>query len=296
MADETTTAVAGAGAAPATEAAPRWDSGIWHEATPGQFKPKWQESLPDNFEPYKSFLQTFDSLEGMVKSHKDFMTKARTQGGVRPLSAESTDEEKLAYRKAFGIPDEPYQFEKPKELPEGLEWQEEKAKTFGSWAQENNLTPTQAKAAMDLYLKLQGDDVRSYQEKEKQYREQMNAQEQEVLRTEFGGKLDGTVLKAKQAALKYGIPVERLDPKDQGFLGVTMLKVMSDLASALGESEIPNAAVVVNADPYRQAQAMWEPGSPHRELLRKGDKATQDKYYALLQQAKKQGTLPRDMD
>lgn len=276
-----------------TTESPRWDSGIWHESNPGQFKPKWQESLPESFEPYKSFLQTFDSLEGMVKSHKDWMTQARTKGGVKPLHAESTDEDRLAFRKAFGIPEEPYHFDKPKELPEGLEWQEEKAKTFGKWAHEQNLTPSQAKAAMDLYMQLQGDDVKAYRESERQAQEQYSSQEKEILRTEFGGKLDGTVLKAKQAALKYGIPVERMDPNDKGFLGVTMLKVMSDLASALGESEIPNAASVVNADPYRQAQSMWEPGSPYRELLRKGDKAAQDKYYGLIKQAKDQGLLPK---
>ncbi len=296
MADETTTTApngdGGAGGGDTATAPSRWDTAIWHESEPGKLKPRWQESLPESFEKYKSTLQNYDSLEGLVKSHSDFMTQARTKGGgIKPLSAESTDEERATYRKAFGIPDEPYQFDKPKELPEGLEWHDDKAKEFGKWAQEQNFTPAQAKGAMDIYMKFRADEMQHIKAARQQAVEQQLSAEQEVLRTEFGGKLDGTVLKAKQAALHYGIPAESLDPKNPRFLGSTMLKILNDVYAMKGESQMPNAAQVVNSDPLRQAKSMREKGHPDYDALKRGDKTALAKYQGLLAKAQDAGLI-----
>lgn len=269
----------------------RWDAEIWDPESPGRYKKKWQETLPENFEPYKGFLSTFDSFEGMVKSHKDMMTQARSKGNIKPLTPESTPEEVAEFRRGMGIPDEPYQFEKPEALPEGVEWKDDRVKAFGEWAQKQNLTPAQAKEALNLHMQFVADDMKAINEGQTAAYEQMREAEKEELRTQFGGSLDGVVTRAKQVALKYGLPTEVMEPNDKRFAGVTMLKLCSDMAKALGESQIPSAASVVNTDALRQAKAMRVKGHPDYEAITRGDKAALDRYYGLLKIAKEQGLL-----
>lgn len=270
----------------------RWENEIWDPENPGRFQKKWQEKLPETFEPYKAFLATFDSFDGMVKSHKDMMTQARSKGNIKPLTPESTPEEVAEYRKGMGIPDEPYKFEKPEALPEGIEWKEDKAKKFGEWAQKQNLTPAQAKEALNLHMQFVAEDMKAINDGQSAAYEQMREAERETIRTEFGGKLDGVVTQAKQVALKYNLPTDAMEPNSPRFAGVTMLRVFSDMAKALGESQIPSPAAVVNMDPYRQAKAMREKGHPDYEALKRGDRTAQDKELALLRMAKEQGLLP----
>ena len=215
---------------------------------------------------------------------------ARAKAGVKPITAESTPEQIAAYRREMGIPDTPYEFEKPEVLPEGVEWREERIKQFGEWAQKENLTPSQAKKALDLHVQFLAEDRAQITAAERQAYEQGVAAEKEHLRTTFGGKLGSVVNSAQRVALMYQLPPDIADPDSAKFGGVTMLKVLSDLAGALGESKIPSAAAVSNMSPEREYLAITRDKShPLHALWAKGDKVTLAKVSELRKQALGQG-------
>jgi len=263
-----------------------WFHSIWDPENPGQFKEKYQEALPEDYEEYKSVLANYRDFKTLLKSHKDSLTAARQKAGIKPLTPESTPEEVAAFRRELGIPETPYEFPKPEALPEGIEWQEERAAAFGKWAHEKNLTPAQAKEAMDLYVKFIGEDYTRATEAQKQAYADQVAAEQEALRTEFGGKLSSAVAEAQRIAVKYKLPPEVMDPGSDKFAGITVLKMANDLAAALGESKLPPAAAVVNRDPMRQYNEIIDGTDKERhELWKKGDKATLALTQRLLKEA-----------
>ncbi len=269
-----------------------WFQKIFNPERPGEFVDKYQEMLPDDFNDYKGVLTNYRDMKGMAKSIKDLMTQARNGKGLRPLTAESTPEEISTYRAALGIPETPYEFEKPKELPPGIEWPEDRVKKFGEFAQSKNMTKEQAEAALQMHLQFLSEDYSSAEASQKQQHEANLAAEREFLTTKYGGKLDGEVTQAKRVMLKYNLPPDLMEPNSPQFMGATLLGIISDMAKTFDDSKLPSAAAVVNTNPLRQATAMREKGHPDFDALNRGDKATMDKYYELLRQAKEQGLIP----
>lgn len=252
---------------------------IWDDATPGKLKVKWQESLPAEFDDRKGLLGEFDSFDSITKALKDNMTAARAKGWVKPLDEKSTPEDIASYRKHMGIPDAPYELPKPEQLPEGVVWQDERMKEFGAWARENNLLPKQVEKIAAKHMEYLAQDFAAHRKAEAERMAQNLADEKRVLQLTFGGTLGTVVQKAARVAImpEYGIPPEAVDPNSPRFLGVTLLKVLSDLADAKGESRIPSAAAVVNFhhDPIREMTAIQtDPSHPmHADFRAGGQKA-----------------------
>lgn len=252
-----------------------WFQKIWDAEQPGKFVAKWQETLPQDMEDHKAMLANFGDFPTLVKSLKDNMTQARSKAGVKPLSEKSTPEEVAAYRKELGIPDKPYEFQKPEKLPDGIDWPEERVKTFGAWAQERNLTPAQAKDALDLHMQFLSEDQQKMSTARQQQMEQAIAAEKEQLKTQFGNKLPAAVVNAQRVASKYGVPPEMMEPGSDNFAGVTLLRMASDLAAALGEAQLPTHAAVFNQDPAREYQSITKNKSdPRHALWASGDPYT----------------------
>ncbi len=200
------------------------------------------------------------------------MTTARAKGNVKPLGEKPTEAEIKDYREKMGIPHEPYTFDKPETLPEGVEWPEERVKELGAWFQQENFTPAQAKRALDKHMELLSADYNTALAAHNEQRAKDLAAEQQQLALTFGGELDSTIVAAQRAALWANIPTQALDPSSPSFVGVTMLGVFAKMSELLGESRLPTTAAVTNMSPLLQAQDIQtNPANPEHAAFLKGD-------------------------
>lgn len=250
-------------------------SQILDPGTPGKFVEKWQERLPAELDEYKPMLAQIGDFPTLAKVLKDNKEAARQKAGVRKLTPDAPPEAVKAFRQEFGIPDAPYEYKKPEQLPEGVEWRDDRVKNFGEWAHKNNLTPEQAQAGLDLYLGFVAEDAKTWKTTEEQMRTQHRAKELEELTNKFGGRLDTVVSNAQRAALMRGLEPDMVNPDSPKYLGNGMLSLLNDYALAVGESRLPTAAGVINMTPEREYQSIIKDKSnPKHELWAKGDKET----------------------
>jgi len=251
----------------------------------GSFAKGWQENLPTDLEEFKNLAANYKDFGGLFKSLKDSMTTARAKGNVKPLSENPTPEELADFRTKMGIPPEPYTFEKPEKLPEGVEWREDRAKNFGEWAHAKNLSPAAAKEAMDLYMNFIAEDVTAARSAQEEQMRAHLANEQETLKLMFGGNLDKTVLAAKRAAVWGNLPSEAFDPGSPTFLGPQLLAYTAKVADMLGEGRLPTTAAVSNMDELSQARDIQtnESNPDHKGWIT-GNPAVVQKVFALTKQ------------
>jgi hypothetical protein len=250
-----------------------WFQSIWDAEKPGAFVKGYQELLPPEMEKAKATLANYQDFQTLANSHLDLLRISREKGGVKPLTPESTPEEVASFRKAMGIPDKPYEFPKPDKLPDGVTWNDDMAKSFGQWAQENNLNPAQAKGVLDLHAKFVAEDSQKHAEALQTQRAELLTREKAALREQFGGGLSSAVISAQQVASKYGLPPEIMEPGNDQFAGITVLRMAADLAAAMGESQLPSAASVQNMNPEREYLSIIEDKSnPLHKLWASGDK------------------------
>lgn len=276
---------------PATDPPPPakpWFQSIYDEN--GKYVKAWQDQLPTDAEDIKSFAAQFDDPIAQLRAHKANQQFAREKGNIKPLTEKSTPAEIADYRAKMGVPETPYEFAKPEELPEGLAWPEQRAKEFGEIAQKENWTPAQANKAMELHMKYLAEDYAAGAAAQKAQMDQNLAAEKELLEKTYGGTLDTTIVAAKRAAAALNIPIQALDPASPSFLGVAMLGVFSQVSELLGESRLPTTATVTNMSPGLQASDIqMNPGNPEHALFLKGDPRVMAKILEL----NKQGVAAR---
>jgi hypothetical protein len=271
-----------------TQTPPRWDHEIFDPATPGKLKEKWQDSLPDEFAEHRAMLANYGDFGTFIKSHKDLMRLARQNGGVKPITAESTPEEIADFRKAMAIPEAPYEFKKPDELPEGVQWVDDRAKAYGKWAHERNLSPAQAKEGLDLYMQFLSEDAKVQTQKYETY----VGEQKQKLKEQYGGALPTAVILAQRAAAKESIPPSAVDPDSPDFQGPLFLKLAKAYGEALGETQLPSHASVLNDSPLTKYQSITgDKTNPKNALWAKGDKAVVAEANALLKEAGRQGLI-----
>ena len=256
---------------PASGAPTAWHTGILGDD--GSFAPKWQEKLPDGLKEYAPLAGQFNSLGGLFKALNDNMTAARAKAtGVHPLGDQSTPEEVSAFRKAFGIPDQPYTFQKPEKLPEGVEFDEATAKEFGEFAHSINLTPAQVEQIRAWHEGSLSKQFQAQSLAKKSQEDQWIAEEREELTKQFGAGLDAAVTKAARAAQALGLPPDEMNPDHKQFVGVRMLGAFAGMADAIGESKLPTVAAVQNLGALDQARdIVRNPQNPYHDRYVKGD-------------------------
>lgn len=112
----------------------------------GKFKQNWADSLPDALKPAKNELGKYADPEQLLLGHWNKAQMLGRQKEVKPPLPDAKPEEIAAWKKTIGAPETPdgYKFEKPANLPEGMQWDEATVKNFAKVAHELNLTPYQA--------------------------------------------------------------------------------------------------------------------------------------------------------
>lgn len=88
----------------------------------GTGAPDWRQLLAGEDADELKQLERFSDPKSMLKAFKDTQTALRnkTEGMIKPLGENPTDEEKQAFAKALGIPEAPDKYERVKP-PEGLD-------------------------------------------------------------------------------------------------------------------------------------------------------------------------------
>lgn len=118
----------------------------------------------------------------------------------KPLSDD--DEEGWSrWYAAAGRPETPdkYEFERPKELPEDLPYDEDAEKNFRTWAHINGLNPKQARNLYDAYVKTQVERHAAYHTHQKQ----IKSQAEMAMRREYGQQYDSAINSARTAVKQY---------------------------------------------------------------------------------------------
>ena len=121
-------------------------------------------------------------------------------GAIVPPGKDATPEEIKAYKEKLGVPETPdgYEFKAPKDLPEGLPYDGDRAKSFAQKAAELNLTKTQAQAIHDWASEnAVGDFTKSKEQNDLQRVETAKAETEKLKK--LWGPLDGATFKANAA-------------------------------------------------------------------------------------------------
>ncbi len=264
-------------AAPTTPATPTPEQVLkgWHEQVigpDGKFVDAWQDKLPDDFAEDRALLGRFGDLKTLVKTLKDNMATARakTDGLVKVPGQDATPEERAAYFKAIGVPDDPkgYGIKPPEKLPEGVTWDNGMSEKFASKAHEIGLTPAQVAALQEWQLSYVGEQSAAPRQA---LASQMEAEKQELNRA-FGASLPKAVDHAQRLAKQEGLKPDIFDPNSPDFWGVEALAFASRVASKLGEDKlIPGAAVRNLSGSALGRDIVTNPQNPHYARYQAGD-------------------------
>lgn len=275
MPDDTTTTTAADTTQQTTTTETPWHQSIF---TPeGAFVDQWQTKLPAEYEEHRATLANFKDLKGLTSALKENMTAARAKpAGLVIPPADAPAEVQQAYhaelKKLYGVPEsvDGYKLEKPADLPQGIEWNDDAAKQFASKAHELGLTPAQAQQLIAYDMERFGT---ASQQQAKQL-EEVQAFERQEMAKRFGDKVDSTLSMAARLAttLNLSNAKELFDPAHPLFAGVDMAAAFAQLAGQLGEKSLVGVGAVSNMDPETMARdIMGNPNNPEYEAYRNAD-------------------------
>jgi len=114
----------------------------------GDFTEGWLDRLPDDLKDSAQILGQFKDLKGALKTLVNQQKLLGKKANAVMIPGENATAEEIAdYRAKIGVPDSVDKYPvKPSELPEGMTWDEAKAKDYNAFAYELGLTAKQAEA------------------------------------------------------------------------------------------------------------------------------------------------------
>lgn len=204
----------------------------------GAVQPAWHEGIitkgADGAESLADFAIWKDKAPApLTKFITDNMTAARskTEGLLKVPGADDPPEAWDAVYKAMGRPEKPeeYGFTKPEKMPDGVEWRDEDAAAYASWAHAAGLNKSQAAKMQELYTAHLGEQAAAM----KAAGMQMVEAERKELTEAFGPKLTEAAARAQKAAVEAGLPAELFDPTKGEFMGAPALKLVAGLTEKL---------------------------------------------------------------
>ncbi len=170
----------------------------------------------EDIKDVKSLAKIARDKDSMVGTQASQLAKA-----IIPPGDKATPEEIKAYREkmGMGLSADDYTFELPKDLPEGLPYDGERAKSFAGLANDIGLSKTQAQKVHDWALKNGVDDFNGSQAAEDERKVALAKSETEKL-TKLYGPVTGEQFRATAAfadkALELGGPEVLQDMLDHG--------------------------------------------------------------------------------
>jgi len=194
------------------------------------------------FQGFDSVDKVFEDFKGM----KEYQDSIKTNGYLVKPNEKSTPEEINAFYSSLGKPESPaeYGFEAPSDLPEGLDYSDERAARFAQRSHELNLTKEQAQGVMDIYH----EEIKSQYGELAAERESLLDANMKTLETAWGGEYGSDKFNANhQLALRafnaatQGTPEIAQAVKDNPELASNpiVLQMFSALGAQMNSDSVP---------------------------------------------------------
>lgn len=163
---------------------------------------KWYDSLSDELKGSPNVTK-YSSLDGYVQGNENLV---KLLGAEKvPIPKDENDTEAWdRYYKAGGRPDDAdaYQFERPTEMPEGMEWDADAETHFRSLALANGLNQKQFEAIAKVEMERRIEAHKAWLDAQRQY----TAARQERITRELGDSLPTYKTNAQAVIKQYGDP------------------------------------------------------------------------------------------
>jgi len=257
-------------------------------AAPGVADVPWHQSViakgSDGAESLADFASWKDKAPApLVKFITDNMTAARAkaapmEGMIKVPGESATPEERAAFYKALGVPDdvEGYELKAPEKIPDGVHFDEARAKEFTVFAKEHGLTKAQVIALQDFQVEYVGKQVAAARE---QHAVAMAAETAEL--SKRFPNISSTLETVKSLENRNGVPESikavikggGFDPQNPDFWGADALEFVAWAAKATGEDRGAGGAGMPAAASARaeSLDIMNNPANPLHKAFHKGD-------------------------
>jgi hypothetical protein len=233
----------------------------------GEFSDGWLDHLPADLAESKQILGQFKDINGVLKTlvNQQKMLGKKADAVIIP-DEKATPEERSAFFKKLGVPDSPDAYTiRPKDLPAGMEWNEEAAKEINKAAHEAGITPAQAEKIMAKYLSF---EAQRSELAATQAKAELEAGRKKLAEA-WGDKFDIEMSVTRRAAQVAGV-----DVNSPGFRDPAVVLAINRLARMMSDDKIVNSdtAGTMMAGKARAMDIMTNPQNPNYERYKRGDK------------------------
>lgn len=244
----------------------------------GEFSEGWLDRLPEDFKDSKQILGQFKDINGALKTlvNQQKLLGKKAEAVLIPKD-DASPEEVAAFRAKLGVPENVDAYPtKPKDLPQGLEWNEGQAKEFNALAHKLGITPAQAEQIMAFDAQRAVAQAQEAQIQQKQEFEQAR----KTLADAWGDRYETNKAVATRMAQSLG-----LDPNTKGLSDPSVVIALERAARMVSDDKIVSSDVsaTMMAGKARAMDIMTNPQNPLYAKYQKGDKGTADLVFDLLQ-------------
>lgn len=235
----------------------------------GEFTEGWLDRLPKDLADKKQILGQFKDINGVLKTlaSQQKMLGKKADAVIVP-DENATPEERAAFLKKLGVPETPEGYQlRPKDLPQGFEWDENIAKEFNQLAHQNGIPPKAMDALMGQYAKYEAAKAEQAALAQKAEIEQGR----KTLAEAWGDKFEVELSVARRAAQVAGV-----DVNSKGFSDPAVVLAFNRLARMMSDDKIVNSDTVgtMMAGKSRAMDIMTNKSNPLHEKYVSGDKET----------------------
>ena len=249
----------------------------------GSFADGWTNQLPEEFAGARDSLAKFKTFPDLVRAY-DSANRLVGRKGVLMPTPESSSEEVTAFRKALGVPETADGYAavaKPQgELPQGLLWNDDIAKSYYEVAHRHNVSAEAMKELTELNMKQREFEMQAQIESVNETKHRGLAH----LRQTWGADFDRNIAVAQRAAALAGV-----DVNSYGWRDPEVVKVVVRMANMMGEDKFVGAGTslpVGSADlRVRAMDIMRNPANPLHQRYRDGDVDVQSQVRNMLKQS-----------
>ena len=235
----------------------------------GSFETDWTTKLPEDLAPARDSLGRFKTVTDLARAY-DGANKLIGRKGVILPTQESTPEEVTAYRKTMGVPETPEGYAKevrPAELPEGVQWSDEIARSYFDLAHRHNIPAAAMKDLIALNMKQREFELQAQVDTIMETKQQGLSH----LRHVWGANFDRNLGVAQRAAALAGV-----DANSYGFRDPEVVKGFVRLAGMMGEDKLVGAGTSLPAGAAdlkaRALDIVSNKANPLYERYHSGDK------------------------
>jgi hypothetical protein len=247
------------------EAATPSPSGAWVNER-GEFGENWLDRLPAELQDSKQILGQFKDVNGALKTlvNQQRLLGKKADAVLIPKD-DASPEEVAAFRAKLGVPETPEAYAlKPKDLPEGMQWDEAYAKELNAAAHEAGITPAQAEKLMSKYASLEAQNA---QQAELQAKASYEASRKELAEA-WGDKFETNKSVATRMAQTLG-----LDPNSKGLSDPKVVIALERAARLISDDKIvsSDSSATVQIGKSKAMDIMTNPANPMHSKYQAGD-------------------------